>query len=418
MATQFRTARPVYRSSDLAARAIAAALLRRMRGGSITVEEGSRVERYGTPGDIAGRVRVMHPSAWRRALTGGGIGFAEAYMDALWDSDDLVSVLRVLARNLDPLNRVLRTPLTRMRAFAGAASRLRRPTEEEDRRNVRAHYDLGDDFFKLFLDPTMAYSCALFEQPGMSLEEASTAKFERICRISGITRDSRVIEIGTGWGGFAVYAARRYGCRVTTTTISERQYAYACDLVRREEVGDRVTVLNQHYRDLDGEFSHLVSIEMIEAVDWRLYEEFFATIQRLLRPDGVAAIQAIVVDDREFERSKRWKDFVKRYIFPGGCLPSVAVMLDATKRVTDMSLIDLHDMGRHYATTLRHWREALDAHRAEVRALGRSERFLRMWRYYFAYCEAGFAERRISDVQVLFARRGWRPPEAVRPGIA
>jgi len=337
---------------------------------------------------------------------GGGNGFGEAFMDHLWDSDDPVSVLRLLARNLDRINGLLRNPLIRARGVLGVIDRLRVPSEADDRRNIHAHYDLGDDFFSLFLDPTMAYSCALFERPGMTLEEASVAKFDRICRKLGIDERSDVVEIGTGWGGFAVYAAKEYGCRVTTTTISGRQHSYARDWVRRERLEDHVTVLRQHYRHLRGTYTHLVSIEMIEAVDWRLYDEFFGVLGRLLRPGGRAAIQAIVVGDREFERSKRWQDFIKRYIFPGGCLPAIGVMVSTTSRVSDLRLVDLRDIGRHYALTLRHWRASLERRLDEARALGLSERFLRMWRYYFAYCEAGFSERRISDVQMVFARAG------------
>ncbi len=387
-------------------RTVAHGLLRRLRGGRLTVVEGSRRERFGTPGDLDACLQVEHPSLWRAALRGGGVGFAEAYMDRLWDSDDIVSVLRLLARNLDGLNRLIRNPLARVRSVTGALDRLRRPSDADDRRNIRTHYDLGDDFFKLFLDPTLAYSCALFDEPGASLERASVAKFDRICSKLGLDSESHLIEIGTGWGGFAIHAASRFGCRVTTTTISERQYAYARQWVRQEKLEDRITVLREHYRDLTGTYSHLVSIEMIEAVDWRLYGEFFSTIARLLEPGGLAALQAITVDDREFERSKRWKDFIKQYIFPGGCLPSVTAMLDTTTRATDLRLVDLRDIGSHYVTTLRHWRTAFDRRLDEARGLGLSERFLRMWRYYFAYCEAGFAERRVSDVQLVFARPG------------
>lgn len=394
---------------DAGARAAARALLSRLRGGRLTIVEGSREERFGEPGDIDARIEVVEPRLWRKALGGGGVGFGEAYVDGLWDSDDLVSVLRLLARNVDRLNRLLRNPLTRLRGLGGVFASWRAPTESEDRRNIRAHYDLGDEFFRLFLDPTMAYSCAVWQRPGMTLEEAQVAKFDTIAHRIGINRGSDVLEIGTGWGGFATYAASEYGARVTTTTISERQYEHARELVAREGLDDRVTVLREHYRDLRGTFSHVVSIEMIEAVDWRLYDEFFGTIARLLRPDGLAAIQAITVPDREFDRSKRWRDFITRHIFPGGCLPSVAAMVDTTKRVTDLSVIDLRDIGRHYVTTLRCWREALDSRLDAARSLGLSESFLRMWRYYFAYCEAGFAERRVSDVQLVLARPGWRP---------
>lgn len=394
---------------DAAARTVARALLARLRGGELTVVEGDREERFGVPGDIDARLEVRQPRMWRHALTGGGVGFGEAYVDGLWDSDDIVAVLRILARNIDRLNRLLRNPLTRLRSLASATASRHLPTESEDRRNIRSHYDVGDEFFELFLDPTMAYSCAVWERPDMTLQEAQTAKFDAIARRIGLNRDSHVLEIGTGWGGFAVHAARKYGARVTTTTISERQYAHARDLIARENLDDQVTVLREHYRDLRGTYSHVVSIEMIEAVDWRLYDEFFTTIASRLRPNGLAAIQAITVPDREFDRSKRWRDFMKRYIFPGGCLPSVAAMIDTTKRVTDLSVIDLRDIGRYYVTTLRHWREALDGRLDAARSLGLSDAFLRMWRYYFAYCEAGFAERRISDVQLVFARPGWRP---------
>ena len=394
---------------DTAARAASGALLSRLRGGRLTVVEGRREERFGEPGDIDARIEVIEPRLWRRALGGGGVGFAEAYIDGFWDSDDIVAVLRLLARNVDRLNRLLRNPLTRLRALGTAFGSRGAPSEVDDRRNIHAHYDLGDDFFRLFLDPTMAYSCALWERPGMTLEEAQVAKFDAIAHRIGLSADSHLLEIGTGWGGFATYVASEYGARVTTTTISERQYDHARELVSRRGLDGRITVLREHYRNLRGTFSHIVAIEMIEAVHWRLYDEFFSTIARLLRPDGLAALQAITVQDREFERSKRWRDFITRYIFPGGGLPSVAAMIDTTRRVTDLGIVDLRDIGRHYVTTLRCWREALDSRLDAARALGLSETFLRTWRYYFAYCEAGFAERRISDVQIVFARPQWRP---------
>ena len=393
---------------DIAARGAARRLLSRLRGGQLIVVEDGREERYGAPGDITARLEVREQRMWRRAIAGGGVGFGEAYVDGLWDSPDLVAVLRILARNIDRLNRLMRNPLTRLRGLGGLLPG-RSPTPDEDRRNIHAHYDVGNEFFKLFLDPTMAYSCAVFERPEMTLQEAQTAKFDAIAQRIGLNRDSDVLEIGTGWGGFAIHAAREYGARVTTTTISQEQYEHARNLVAREGLGGQVEVLREHYRDLQGRFSHVVSIEMIEAVDWRLYDEFFATIARSLRPDGVAAIQAITIPDREFERAKRWQDFIKRHVFPGGCLPSIGAMVDTSKRVTDLSVIDLRDIGRHYVTTLRVWREALDSKIDAARSMGLSDAFLRTWRYYFAYCEAGFAERRVSDVQLVLARPGWRP---------
>ncbi len=392
--------------AEQAGRFVARRLLDRLHGGRLTVVERGRHEQFGDATGLGATVHVLDPSFWPTVVTRGGAGLAETYMDSQWDTDDLVAVLRLLARNIERINRLVRNPVTRLRAIAGPVGRTRRPTTERDRRNVRAHYDAGDDFFALFLDPTMAYSCALFERPGMSLEDASVAKFERICRVLGLGPESRVVEIGGGWGGFAVHAARRHGCHVTTTTLSERQYAYMLERVEREGVAGRVTVLRDHFRDLRGEYTHVVSVEMIEAVDWRMYDEFFATVQRLLRPDGLALVQAIVVDDGEFERSKHWKDFIKRHVFPGGCLPSVAAMRRAVERSTDMRLVDRLDIGPHYATTLRMWREALDGRLQAARALGWDERRLRMWRFYLAYCEAGFAEGRVGDVQLLFARPG------------
>lgn len=394
-------------------RALAHRLLGRLHHGRLTVDEGGHRLHFGEPSDVGATLRVLHPSFWRRVMTRGGTGLADAYAAAQWEADDLVAVLRLLARNIDRINRVIRNPVTRARGIAALATRHRRPSAERDRRNIRAHYDAGDDFFALFLDPTMAYSCALFEHPGMSLEEASTAKFERICRLLELTPDSHVVEIGGGWGGFAVHAAQRHGCRVTTTTLSERQYGYMRDRVARHCLGDRVTVLRDHYRDLRGDFTHLVSVEMIEAVDWRLHDEYFATLQRLLRPGGRAVLQAIVVDDGEFERSKHWTDFIKRSVFPGGCLPSVSAMLRSVARTTDLRLVDLLDIGPHYVTTLRLWRETLDGRLDDARALGWDDRRLRLWRFYLAYCEAGFAEGRVSDVQMLLARPGDAAPAGV-----
>jgi cyclopropane-fatty-acyl-phospholipid synthase len=299
-------------------------------------------------------------------------------------------------------------------AAARPARQLRPPSKADDRRNIHAHYDLGNEFFALFLDPTMAYSCGVYESEASSLAEASIAKFDRICRKLNLGPADHVVEIGGGWGGFALHAASRYGCRVTTTTISSRQFDHAVRAVAQAGLTDRITVLNKDYRDLEGQFSDLVSIEMIEAVDWRLYDEFFATCARLLRPDGRAVLQCIVIDDREYDRAKTRKDFIKRYIFPGGCLPSVTAIAAAATRASDLRLIDLEDIGPHYARTLADWRRRLEDRRSDAHALGFDDQFLRMWRFYFAYCEAAFRERRVSDVQVLLARSEWRGDVGLR----
>jgi len=331
-----------------------------------------------------------------------------------WDSSDLVGLLRLLTLNLDRINRVARmlAPLTNAlrRPFRDRG----RPTKSQDRANIAAHYDLGDDFFRLFLDPSMAYSSAVFPSPESTLAQGSIEKFDRICRKLALGVDDHVIEIGTGWGGFAVHAATKYGCRVTTTTISQKQYAYATRLVADAGLNDRVTVLNTDYRDVEGKFTHLVSIEMIEAVDWRDYETFFSTCATLLVPEGRAALQCIVIDDREFERYKTRQDFIRQFIFPGGGLPSITALAKAMTKSSDLRLTDLEDLGPHYVQTLNEWRERLDAHRGDALSLGLSDSFLRMWRFYFAYCAAGFAERHVSIVQVVLARSQWRGSTTLR----
>ena len=301
--------------------------------------------------------------------------------------------------------------LGRIRSLTGPVAdpiRALRPADRErDRINIGAHYDQGNEFFALFLDPTMMYSCAIFPHSASTLEEASVEKLEQICRRAQLSAEDHVLEIGTGWGGFAVHAASLYGCRVTTTTISREQYEFATERVREAGLEDLVTVLFEHYRDLDGQFDKLVSIEMIEAVDWREYDDFFASCARLLKPNGLCTLQSITVPGQRFERSKNVQDFIKAVIFPGGCLPSVEAILSSTARATDFDLIDLDDIGLHYAETLRRWRSALLANRDKLEQLGFDDVAARVWEFYFCYCEAGFDERVISDVQLVLARPGF-----------
>jgi cyclopropane-fatty-acyl-phospholipid synthase len=412
------TAHSVTRSERQAgwARRLATTLLSRIEHGTLTIVEGSgrRTLGHGGRAGIQATVHIHDPAVWRTVLTRGSAGLGETYRQGGWDSDDLADLLRLLLLNLDRLSRFTNRAIWLRDLVARPARQLRPPSKADDRRNIHAHYDLGNEFFALFLDPTMAYSCGIYESEASSLAEASIAKFDRICRKLNLGPSDHVVEIGGGWGGFALHAASRYGCRVTTTTISARQFDHATRAVGRAGLGGRIAVLNQDYRDLEGQFSHLVSIEMIEAVDWRLYDAFFATCARLLRPDGRAALQCIVIDDREYERAKTRKDFIKQYIFPGGCLPSVTAFAAAATRASDLRLIDLEDIGPHYARTLADWRHRLEDRRADAHALGFDDQFLRMWRFYFAYCEAAFLERRVSDVQVVLARSGWRGDVGVR----
>jgi cyclopropane-fatty-acyl-phospholipid synthase len=347
-------------------------------------------------------------AAYREVLTRGSSGMGLAYVDGWWEADDLTTLVRILARNLPRLD-AWRNGVDRIASPATDLVRRLRPEDpSRDRLNISAHYDLGNEFFELFLDETMMYSSGWFTDPGATLAEASTAKLERICAKLDLGPDDHVVEIGTGWGGFAVHAAREHGCRVTTTTISVEQERYARQRVADEGLDHLVTVLGEDYRKLTGTYDALVSIEMIEAVDWREHDRFFATCGRLLRPGGRMALQAIVLPDQRYERAKTTQDFIKRHVFPGGCLPSVEAMVRSTSRSTDLALTDLEDMGSHYAMTLTRWRERLFKHEAELADLEVDEAFLRLWDFYFSYCEGAFAERYVSVVQAVFARPDWR----------
>ena len=397
------------------ARGIFTALLSRLDYGTLELTEGDRSRVFGDDrnGAIVASLVVHDESFWPRILAHGSSGLGESYFLGEWESPDLVAVLELLARNLDRINRLSRLVTPLLNATSRTVRRIT-PSKTRDRENMAAHYDLGNDFFELFLDPTMAYSSAVFPTPESALEEGSSEKFDRLCRKLGLGANDHVVEIGTGWGGFALHAATHYGCRVTTTTISAKQFTYATRRVAEAGLAHLVTVLDHDYRDLEGQFTHLVSIEMIEAVDWRLYETFFSACARLLAPDGRAALQCIVIDDAEFERYKTRSDYIRRHIFPGGGLPSISAMTNALARATDLRLTDLEDLGAHYVRTLRLWRERLDAHAAAAHELGFDAQFLRKWRFYFAYCEVGFAERQVSVVQIILARDDWRSSLTLR----
>ena len=402
------------------ARTLVLSFLRRIEIGRLTViEDGERtVFGHGAP---EATVSIVSPRAWV-ALLRGSRGMAESYRDGLWESPDLTAVIRVAARNvtgLDELRRrlpPLREPLQRGRAA------FRRNTPHRSRKDISAHYDLGNELFGLMLDPTMMYSSAVFDRPGMTLEEASVAKLERICDKLRLGPDDHVLEIGTGWGGFAVHAASTRGCRVTTTTISREQRDLAVERVRAAGLEDRVTVLLDDYRDLDGQYDKLVSIEMIEAVGWKDFDTFFKVCSDRLSPDGSMLLQAIVMDDRAYQVERASKSFIRTLIFPNGCLPSREVIARCVARVTDLDAVHLEDLTPHYAETLKRWRTNFDGATDELEALGYDDRFRRLWRLYLAYCEAGFAERRIGLIQTVLAKPHWRPavtePSAALPLVA
>jgi cyclopropane-fatty-acyl-phospholipid synthase len=388
--------------STLLARVLAFAMLRRVDRGSLLVAEGERGYTFGAQEPEAA-VEVRSPRAWRMLLRGSR-GLAESYAQGLWDSPDLTAVIQLAARNAHRLDGVRRRLAPLLLPAQRARVLARRGTRARSRRDIAAHYDLGNELFAAMLDPTMSYSCAIFERPEMTLREASLAKFERVCCKLDVGPEDHVLEIGGGWGGFALHAAETRGCRVTTTTISCEQHDYALEQVRRRGLSERVTVLRKDYRDLRGSFDKLVSIEMIEAVGWRRLGDFFARCSRLLSPDGLMLLQAITIDDRAYEVEKASRSFANTYIFPGGCLPSLEVIARGVARHTDMRTVDLDDITPHYVETLRRWRANFlnNAHR--LGALGYDERFRRLWTLYLCYCEAGFAERRIRDVQLVLAK--------------
>jgi len=357
----------------------------------------------------AARIVVNDAACYADIAFGGSIGAGEAYMHGLWDSDDLTTAVRVLLRNRAVLDG-LETGAARVTApLQKTLHWLNRNSRAGSRRNIAAHYDLGNEFFALWLDRSMMYSAAVFDEPTMSLEAASDAKLERVCRKLDLRPTDRVLEIGTGWGGFAIYAARRFGCEVTTVTVSRAQLELARRRVAEAGVADRVTVRLADYRDLSverhGRFHKLVSIEMIEAVGHEFLDTFFDVCSTLLEPSGMMLLQAITIADQRYERARRSVDFIQRYIFPGSCLTSPTSMIAALTRATDLRVFDLEEIGPHYATTLAHWRARFRARADEIRALGGyHERFMRMWDYYFCYCEAAFIERAIGDVQLLLVK--------------
>jgi cyclopropane-fatty-acyl-phospholipid synthase len=362
----------------------------------------------GTGSDLSAHVRIHDPAFYLRVVLGGTIGAGEAYMDGLWDCDDLTGLVRIMVRNQGSQDR-LEGGLARIAAsLQRFLHRLNDNTRRGSRRNIAAHYDLGNDFYRLFLDPTMTYSCGIFEHPRATMEDASLAKLDGICRRLHLKDDMRVLEIGGGWGGFAIHAARSYGCHVTTTTLSSQQYAFALERIQEAGLEDKITLLQKDYRDLEGKFDRLVSIEMIEAVGHRHLPAFFRVCGERLKADGAALIQAITMPDANYERYLNRPDFINRYIFPGGCCPSRASISHAVQTMTDLSLVHAEDLTPHYVRTLQEWRAAFHSSLEAVRSLGYDERFIRMWRYYLSYCEGGFAEEVTRVLQLLYLRPHYR----------
>ncbi len=378
--------------------------LRRLRSGRIELREGSRHQGFGPDGAELGTTLTVHdPTAWRGPLR-GSVGLGETFVDGLWDTDDLVTLIRIAARELAEPSR-LRAAVARPRGWAHRARGLVPDnTRNASRRHIAAHYDLGNELFGAFLDQRMLYSCAYFASPEATLEQAQLAKLERICGALRLGPDHHLLEIGGGWGGLAIHVAGRYGCRVTTATISPAQHELASERVREAGLADRITVLLEDYRDLRGRYDRLVSVEMIEAVGWQHFDEYFRRCSDLLEPDGLMALQAITIDGRLYEAEKAARSFANTHVFPGGCLPSLSLIADCIAKVTDMRQVWMEDITAHYPPTLAAWRERFHAAWERLRERGYDERFRRLWDFYLCSSEAGFRERRIGDVQMLFAK--------------
>ncbi len=390
---------------ERACRRAVLAKFEKLERGSLTLVEGDETQLFeGRQSGPSVTIHVAQPSFWPQVAFRGTVGAAESYMEAGWSASDLTGLVRLMVLNREVLEDMERGLARLAMPFLRAYHARRSNTVRGAQKNIAAHYDLGNDFFALFLDPTMMYSSAYFESEEQTLEEAQVARVDRICRKLDLGPNDHVLEIGTGWGYFALHAAGRYGCRVTTTTISKEQHALASARIREAGLEDRVTVLLRDYRDLEGQYDKIVSIEMIEAVGQQFYKGFFEKCASLLKPEGRALLQAIVIRDDLFESAKNAVDFIQRYIFPGSCIPSVAALTGAASEGSDLRLTHLEDFPQHYARTLAEWRHAFNARRDEVGAMGFDESFQRMWEFYLCYCEGGVAERQISVTHLIFSK--------------
>jgi len=392
---------------DRLSRRLFFALMKEFKAGKLTLIEKNQAYQMGQSSHaipLQAIIYVNHPRFYTNTVFGGSIGSAEAYMAGLWSTSHLTNVIRLVILNQQLMEKMDKGWSWLSDTVHKLYHYFRRNTLKGSKDNIVAHYDLGNDFYRLFLDETLTYSCNIFEHESSTLEEASIAKYDRICRKLQLHPDDHVIEIGGGWGGFSIHAAKNYGCCVTTTTISDEQYALAEKRISASGVSHRITLLRKDYRHLGGRYDKLVSIEMIEAVGHQYLDTFFKICSRLLKANGMMLLQAITIIDQVFDIHKSSVDFIKRYIFPGSCIPSIHAIMTSVARETDLKLFHLEDITPHYVRTLAEWRKRFFDHIDDIRKLGFSETFVRMWEYYFCYCEGGFAEKYIGDVQILFTK--------------
>ena len=380
-----------------------------LKTGHISVNDGDETFSFGdsSSGESVS-VDIHSQEFYVMTGSGGALGIAEAYVAGYWSSDDVVKLFQIILRNRDILLSLEKGFAKLVKPINKMIHRGRQNTLKGSKENILAHYDLSNDFYKLWLDPSMTYSCAFFNNDSVTLEEASIEKLDRICRKLNLSEDDSVLEIGTGWGSFSIHAAKNYGCKVTTTTISDAQFDYARSRIKDEGLESKITLINKDYRDLDGKYDKIVSIEMIEAVGYEYIPDYFSKLSSLLNNNGLVALQGITYNDQNFEVYKDSVDFIKKYIFPGSCLISIAQIIDVIKKDTDLAMVDMEDITKHYAVTLNRWRKNFMDVIPKIKEMGYSQAFINMWEFYFLYCEAGFSERNIGDVQMIFAKSGSR----------
>ena len=380
--------------------------LHKITKGSLTLKDASSSYTFGDQKNIKlhAEIIIHNPRFYRFVVFGGSIGCSEAYMSDYWSSPNLTNVIRLFAINPQLTDELESKFNILLKPFFRVIHRLNKNSQRNSKRNISAHYDLSNNFFKLFLDETMMYSSAIFKTRNQKLKAASLNKLDIICQKLNLKPTDHVVEIGSGWGGFAIFAAENYGCKVTTTTISQQQFSYTKNLINKKKLGKKITLLFEDYRNLEGKYDKLVSIEMIEAVGHHYYHEYFKKINTLLKPDGIALIQAITIRDQRYSQALQNVDFIQKYIFPVSCIPSIEIIQKNLTKETDMIISDLENINHHYAKTLSLWKKAFNKNQNKIIKLGFDERFIRMWNFYFSYCEGGFAERAINDFHILMSK--------------
>ena len=382
--------------------------LSQIKDAHIIIKDGKSINKFGKPGNLSAKINILDTVFYKTIILGGTIGASESFIRGEWSSPNLTNVIRVLARNTEAQDKLENLFTLLSQPFLKVMHKLNENSVRGSKKNISRHYDLSNDFFSLFLDKNMMYSSAIYKSRKTSLEDASTNKLDVICKKLNLKKTDHVIEIGTGWGGFAIYAAKNYGCKVTTATISIEQYKFAKQKIKEAGLGKKIKVLLKDYRLLKGQYDKLVSIEMIEAVGYQFYDEYFKIIGQLLKNDGEALIQAITIKDQRYSKAIQSVDFIQKYIFPGSCIPSITAIQNSLTSSTDLVINDIRDIGHHYARTLADWRKRFLKNKQEIRKLGFDDKFLRMWLFYFAYCEGGFEEKVISDIHLHITKPGYR----------